>query len=110
MIRNLQVLAIALLVSSVSLAFGQVEVDDAKDSKAAKSVVGDDGAKGAAAAAPAKMKPGAEKKVYVGKSHEAGKKAAIDAAPEKGVRRSFWQRLTGRNSAGEDKPDSKENK
>ena len=55
MIRNLQVLAIALLVSSVSLAFGQVEVDDAKDSKAAKSVVGDDGAKGAAAAAPAKM-------------------------------------------------------
>ena len=35
MIRNLQVLAIALLVSSVSLAFGQVEVDDAKDSKAA---------------------------------------------------------------------------
>ena len=56
------------------------------------------------------MKPGAEKKVYVGKSHEAGKKAAIDAAPEKGVRRSFWQRLTGRNSAGEDKPDSKKNK
>ena len=44
MIRNLQVLAIAFLVSSASLAFGQVEVDDAKDSKAAKSVVGDDGA------------------------------------------------------------------
>ena len=108
MIRNLQVLAIALLVSSASLAFGQVEVDDAKDAKAAKSVVGDDGAKGAAAAAPAKMKPGAEKKVYVGKSHEAGKKAAIEAAPEKGVRRSFWQRLTGRNSAGEDKPGAKE--
>ena len=107
MIRNLQVLAIALLVSSVSLAFGQVEVDDAKDAKAGKSVVGDDGAKGAAAAAPAKIKPGAEKKVYVGKSHEAGKKAAVDAAPEKGVRRSFWQRLTGRNSAGEDKPDTK---
>ena len=102
MIRNLQVLAIALLVSSASLAFGQVEVDDAKDAKAAKSVVGDDGAKGAASAAPAKIKPGAEKKVYVGKSHEAGKKAAIEAAPEKGVRRSFWQRLTGRNSAGED--------
>ena len=108
MIRNLQVLAIALLVSSVSLAFGQVEVDDAKDAKAAKSVVGDDGAKGAASAAPAKIKPGAEKKVYVGKSHEAGKQAAVDAAPEKGVRRSFWQRLTGRNSAGEDKPGAKE--
>ena len=107
MIRNLQVLAIALLGSSVSLAFGQVEVDDAKDSKAGKSVVGDDGAKGKASAAPAKIKPGKDKKVYVGKSHEAGKPAAVDAAPEKGVRRSFWQRLTGRNSAGEDKPDTK---
>ena len=66
MIRNLQVLAIALLVSSVSLAFGQakVEVDDAK--VGTKSVVGDDGAniKNAPAAA-AKAKPGKEKKVYV---------------------------------------------
>ena len=56
MIRNLQVLAIALLVSSVSLAFGQAEADDAT---VGKSVRGDDGTKQAApAAATPKMKPG----------------------------------------------------
>ena len=108
MIRNLQVLAIALLVSSVSLAFGQVEVDDAKDSKAGKSVVGDDGAKGKASAAPAKIKPGKEKKVYVGKSHEEGKSPAAQMDKEK-ARGGFFSRLFGgqKNSADEDNPRKK---
>ena len=75
MIRNLQVLAIALVVSSASLVFGQEkEVDDVQ---VGKSVIGSDGStKAGAPAAKAKMKPGKEKKVYVGKSHEAGKKPA----------------------------------
>ena len=55
MIRNLQVLAIALLVSSVSLAFGQAEADDAT---VGKSVRGDAGTKHAAPAADSpNMKP-----------------------------------------------------
>ena len=84
MIRNLQVLAIALLVSSVSLAFGQAkEVDDTK--VGGKSVVGDDGTKKAPSAATAKMKPGKEKKVYVGKSHEEGKSPAAQMDKEKHV-------------------------
>ena len=83
MIRNLQVLAIALVVSSASLIFAQEkEVDETV--QIGKSVVGDDGTKKAPTpgAAKAKMKPGKEKKVYVGKSHEAGKKPA-DMGKEK---------------------------
>ena len=101
MIRNLQVLAIALLVSSVSLAFGQAEADDAT---VGKSVRGDDGTKQAApAAATPKMKPGKEKKVYVGTSHEAGKKAAVDAKPE-GKRRRAWQFWKAKDSEGKKSP------
>ena len=104
MIRNLQVLAIALVVSSASLVFGQdKEVDDVQ---VGKSVIGSDGSTkaGAPAAAKAKMKPGKEKKVYVGKSHEAGKKPA-DMKKEK-KRGGFLARILGRdkNSAGEDNP------
>ena len=67
MIRNLQVLAIALLVSSVSLAFGQAK--EADNAVVGKSVVGDDGSKKAASsAATPKKKPGKDAKVYVGKS------------------------------------------
>jgi len=108
MIRNLQVLAIALLVSSVSLAFGQakIEVDDAK--VGSKSVVGDDGAniKNAPAAA-AKAKPGKEKKVYVGKSHEEGKAPAVSRKEKK--RGGWFSRLIGgqKNSADEDNPRKK---
>ena len=107
MIRNLQVLAIALLVSSVSLAFGQAkEVDDTK--VGGKSVVGDDGTKKAPSAATAKMKPGKEKKVYVGKSHEEGKSQAAQMDKEK-ARGGFFSRLFGgqKNSADEDNPRKK---
>ena len=102
MIRNLQVLAIALLVSSVSLAFGQEK--EADNAVAGKSVRGDDGTKQAApSAATPKMKPGKEKKVYVGTSHEAGKKAAVDAKPE-GKRRRAWQFWKAKDSEGEKSP------
>ena len=106
MIRNLQVLAIALLVSSVSLAFGQAkEVDDTK--VGGKSVVGDDGTKKAPSAATAKMKPGKEKKVYVGKSHEEGKAPAVSRKDKK--RGGWFSRLIGgqKNSADEDNPRKK---
>ena len=108
MIRNLPVLAIALVVSSASLVFGQEkEVDDVQ---VGKSVIGSDGSTkaGAPAAAKAKMKPGKEKKVYVGKSHEAGKKPA-DMGKEK-KRGGFLSRILGRgnkNSADEDNPRKK---
>jgi len=111
MIRNLQVLAIALLVSSVSLAFGQakVEVDD-NAKVGAKSVVGDDGSKGnktAATGVKAKMKPGKEKKVYVGESHEKGKKPAASRKEKK--RGGWFSRLVGgqKNSDDEDNPRKK---
>ena len=108
MIRNLQVLAIALVVSSASLIFAQEkEVDETV--QIGKSVVGDDGTKKVPTpgAAKAKMKPGKEKKVFVGKSHEAGKKPA-DMKKEK-KRGGFLSRILGRdkNSAGEDSPKKK---
>ena len=109
MIRNLQVLAIALVVSSASLIFApEKEVDETV--QIGKSVVGDDGTKKAPTpgAAKAKMKPGKEKKVYVGKSHEAGKKPA-DMGKEK-KRGGFLSRILGRgnkNSADEDNPRKK---
>ena len=49
------------------------------------------------------MKPGKEKKVYVGTSHEAGKKAAVDAKPE-GKRRRAWQFWKAKDSEGEKSP------
>ncbi len=108
MIRNLQVLAIALLVSSVSLAFGQAK--EADNAVVGKSVVGDDGSKKAASsAATPKKKPGKDAKVYVGKSHETGKAGAVAPKPE-GKRRTLWQRITGKNSAGEDNPTTKKKK
>ncbi len=104
MIRNLQVLAIALVVSSASLIFAQEKEAD-ETVQIGKSVVGDDGSKKAPTpgAAKAKMKPGKEKKVYVGTSHEAGKKAAVDAKPE-GKRRRAWQFWKAKDSEGEKSP------
>ncbi|MFL3026555.1 MAG: hypothetical protein ACJZZ8_03605 [Candidatus Neomarinimicrobiota bacterium] len=107
MIRNLQVLAIALLVSSVSLAFGQAK--EVEDVQIGKSVVGSDGVKKAAPAATPKKKPGKDAKVYVGKSHETGTVGDVTPKPE-GKRRSLWQRITGQNSDGENNPAKKKKK
>ena len=53
------------------------------------------------------MKPGKEKKVYVGKSHEAGTKP--DDRKKEKKRGGFLARILGRdkNSAGEDNPKKK---
>ena len=54
------------------------------------------------------MKPGKEKKVYVGKSHEEGKSPAAQMDKDK-ARGGFFSRLFGgqKNSADEDNPRKK---